>query len=180
MKTQPTCPHCHSSQAVQRVAAVVANRTRVGYIVSPEQVAQVAIRQTNLGQLLAPPPRPKSASWLLVFLLAGLLLLSVPASCMLTMVFTAIQGDTTQAAVFGGQAQRLFLLIVSLAGLASIATVVLVAHWLERRQRPTIARWNQQMARWQQAWFCYQCHLAFVPGSAKTVAPERIAQLLAA
>lgn len=179
MKTQATCPHCHSSQALQRVATVVANRTRVGYIVSPEQISQVTNRQTNLGELLAPPPRPKSGGWLLVLLLAGLFMLSIPASCVLAMIFTALQGDTTQAAIFSGQAERLFLLIIGLTGLASIIAVVLVAQWLERRQRPALEQWNRQMVRWQQAWFCYHCHVAFIPGSPKTVAPERIAQMLA-
>lgn len=178
MKTQPCCPHCHSSQAVQPVATVVGSRVRVVYRAPPEQVPQIASRQTNLSHLLAPPRRP-SGNPILLFLLAGLLMFSIPASCMLTMVFTAVQGNAMPATLFSSQAQRLFLLIVGIAGLLCITAVVFVAQWLERRQRPVVEQWQRQMTRWEQAWFCYQCHIVYVPGSSRSVAPEQMAEVLA-
>lgn len=182
MAQQAACPQCHSSAAVQPVANVVGKRVRVRYTVPAEQAPLFAQRQTNLTELLAPPPRPRSGWLLLAALLGGLLLLSVPASCIVTMLLIDVRGLDTQAAqaaLFGGPSQRLFLLIVGVAMLLSIVIVALIAYWRERRQRPEVERWTRQMNRWQQACFCYRCHVAFVPGATKAVAPEHMTQILA-
>jgi len=48
----------------------------------------------------------------------------------------------------------------------------------ERCRREAGERWNRQIARWQQSWYCHRCHVAFVAGSAQAVAPEQFGRVI--
>jgi hypothetical protein len=48
----------------------------------------------------------------------------------------------------------------------------------ERCRHEAGERWNRQIARWQQSWYCHRCHVAFVAGSAQAVAPEQFGRVI--
>lgn len=177
MSTQPICPCCHSLQATQRVAAIVTGGTQQVRVITADLMPATGVTRTNLAQMLAPPRQP-GGGWLIIMLLFGLLLLSVPASCMITAVIVGLQGQAFEAAVTSGAAERIFAAVVGVAALTSIAITVGIAQLRERSRREASERWNRQMARWQQSWYCHRCHAAFVAGSSQAVSPEQFGRLL--
>jgi preprotein translocase subunit SecG len=179
MSSQPICPCCHSPQATQRVTAIVTGGTQQVRVITADLMPAAGVSRTNLAQMLAPPRQP-SGGWLIIVLLFGLLLLSVPASCMITAVIVGLQGQAFEAAFTSGAAERIFAAVVGVAALASIAITVGIAQLGERRRRAATEQWNRQMARWQQSWYCHRCHAAFVAGSSQAVAPEQFGRILAA
>jgi hypothetical protein len=178
MSSQLMCPCCHSPQAVQRVAAIVTGGTQQVRVITADLMPAAGVSRTNLAQMLAPPRQP-GGGWLIIVLLFGLLLLSVPASCMITAVIVGLQGQAFEAAFTSGAAERIFAAVVGVAVLASIAITVGIAQLGERRRRAATEQWNRQMALWQQSWYCHRCHAAFVAGSAQAVAPEQFGEILA-
>lgn len=68
-------------------------------------------------------------------LLLGLLLLSLPASCMITAVIVGLQGYAFEAAFTSGAAERLFAGVAGVGALVAIAITVGIVHLGERRQR---------------------------------------------
>lgn len=177
MSSQPVCPCCRSPQATQRVAAIVAGGTQQVRVLTADLVPAAGVARTNLAQLLAPPRQP-GGGWLIIVLLLGLLLLSLPASCMVTAVIIGLQGQTFEAAFTSGAAERLFAGVAGVGALVAIAITVGIVQLGERRRREAGERWNRQIARWQQSWYCHRCHVAFVAGSAQAVAPEQFGRLL--
>lgn len=174
----PSCPCCHSPQAVQRVAAIVSGGTRQVRIVTADLIPAAGVSQSNLAHLLAPPRQP-GGGWLPIIALLGLLILSVPASCIVTAVIVGLQGQAFEAAFASGAAERIFLAVAGVAALVAIGLAVGLSQLGERGRREANARWNKQMARWQQSWYCHRCHATFVAGSSKAVAPEQFGQILA-
>lgn len=96
-----------------------------------------------------------------------------------TAVIVGLQGQTFEAAFTSGTAERLFAGVAGVGALVAIAITVGIAQLGERRRREAGERWNRQIARWQQSWYCHRCHVAFVAGSAQAVAPEQFGRLLA-
>ncbi|MEN9938337.1 MAG: hypothetical protein RLZZ387_4916 [Chloroflexota bacterium] len=174
----PNCPCCHSTQAVQRVAAIVSGGTRQVRVVTADLMPAAGVSRSNLAQLLAPPRQP-GGGWLTAIALLGLLILSVPASCMVTAVIVGLQGQTFEAAFASGAVERIFLAVAGVATLIAIAIAIGLSQLGERGRREASERWNRQMARWQQSWYCHRCHATFVAGTTKAVAPEQFGQLLA-
>lgn len=112
--------------------------------------------------------------------LVGLLVLSLPFSCVASMVIDELLwGANANHSFPSAELQRLFLVVFGLAVLGSVALAGLLSVWRERRQRPVREAWGRQMSRWQQAWYCYRCHRTFVAGALGAVAPEQFGQLLA-
>lgn len=177
MSSQPVCPCCRSPQATQRVAAIVTGGTQQVRVLTADLIPAAGVARTDLAQLLASPRQP-GGGWLIIVLLFGLLLLSVPASCMITAVIVGLQGQAFEAAFTSGAAERIFTAVVGVAALVSIAITVGIAQLGERRRRAATEQWNRQMARWQQSWYCHRCHAAFVAGSSQSVAPEQFGRLL--
>lgn len=144
MSNQPVCPCCRSPQSTQRVAAIVAGGTQQVRVLTADLMPAAGVARTNLAQLLAPPRQP-GGGWLIIVLLFGLLLLSLPASCMVTAVIVGLQGQAFEAAFTSGTAERLFAAVVGVAALASIAITVGIAQLGERRRRAAtsngIDRW---------------------------------------
>jgi hypothetical protein len=97
---------------------------------------------------------------------------------MLTAVIIGLQGQTFEAAFTSGAAERLFAGVASAGALVAIAITVGIAQLGERRRREAGERWNRQIARWQQSWYCHRCHVAFVAGSAQAVAPEQFGRII--
>lgn len=176
MSSQPICPCCHSPQATQRVAAIVAGGTRDVRLLTADLMPAAGVARTHLAQLLAPPRQPGGGWWIIV-LLVGLLMLSLPASCMVTAVIVGLQGQTFEAALGTGHAERIFAGIAGVGMLIAIAITVGIVQMGERGRRTAHARWQRQVARWQQSWYCHRCHVAFVAGSAQAVAPEQFGRL---
>jgi preprotein translocase subunit SecG len=174
----PNCPCCHSTQAVQCVAAIVSGGTRQVHIVTADLMPAAGVSRSNLTQLLAPPQQP-GGSWLPIVALIGLMLLSGPASCMITAVIVGLQGQTFEAAFASGTAERIFLAVAGAAALIAIGLTIGLSQLGERGRRDASDRWNRQMARWQQSWYCHRCHATFVAGTTKAVAPEQFGELLA-
>ncbi len=177
MSSQPVCPCCHSPQATQRVAAIVSGGTQQVRVLTADLLPAAGVARTDLARLLAPPRQP-GGGWLIVVLLFGLLLLSVPVSCMVTAVIVGLQGQTFEAAFTSGVAERIFAGVASVGALIAIAITVGIAQLGERRRRETRERWNRQLARWQQSWYCHRCHVAFVAGSTQAVAPEQFGRVI--
>jgi hypothetical protein len=98
---------------------------------------------------------------------------------MVTAVIVGLQGQTLEAACTSGAAERLFAGVAGVGALVAIAITVGIVQLGERRRREAGERWNRQIARWQQSWYCHRCHVAFVGGSARAVAPEQFGRLLA-
>lgn len=178
MSRQPICPCCHSPQAIQRVAAIVTGGTQQVHVITADLMPVAGVTRTNLAQLLSPPRQP-GGGWLIIMLLFGLLLLSLPASCIITAVIVGLQGQAFEAAFTSGTAERIFAAVVGVTALASVAITIAIAQLSERRRRTATGQWNRQMARWQQSWYCHRCHAAFVAGSSQAVAPEQFGQILA-
>lgn len=179
MSTQPICPHCHSAQATQRVAAIVSGGTQQVRVITADLMPAAGVARSNLAQLLAPPRKP-GGSWLMIVLLLGLLLLSVPASCLVTAGIVELQGQTFETAFASGAAERIFAGVAGVGALVAILITVGIAQLGKRRQQEASARWYAQIARWQQSWYCHRCHVAFVAGSGQVIAPEQFGQLLRA
>ncbi len=178
MSSQPICPCCHSPQATQRIAAIVTGGTQQVRVITADLMPAAGVRRTNLAQMLAPPRQP-GGGWLIIILLFGLLLLSVPASCMITAVIVGLQGQAFEAAFTSGAAERIFAGVAGFAALAAIVIAIGIAQLRERSRRAATEQWKRQMARWQQSWYCHRCHAAFVDGSAQAVAPEQFEEILA-
>lgn len=174
--SSPSCPCCCSPQAVQRVAAIVSGGTRQVRIVTADLIPAAGVSRSNLAHLLAPPRQP-GGGWLPIIALIGLLILSVPASCIVTVVIVGFQGQAFEAAFASGAAERIFLAVAGVAALIAIGLAVGLSQLGERGRREASERWNKQMARWQQSWYCHRCHVTFVAGSSKAVAPEQFGHL---
>ncbi|MGA9223873.1 MAG: hypothetical protein WBZ57_22005 [Pseudomonas graminis] len=123
------------------------------------------------------PAAPPGGS-LIVALLLGLLLLSVPARCMITVLLTGLRGHEFEVTFASGAAERLFAVVAGITALVSIAVTVGAAQLRERSRRAATAQWSRQICRWQQSWYCHRCHTAFVAGSSQAAAPEQLGQML--
>lgn len=179
MQSAPSCPCCRSPKAVQRVASIVELGPANVRIVTDDLEKAAVESRANLKQLLAPPRQP-GGSWAMIAALVGLLVLSLPFSCVISMVIDELLwGATANHSFPSAELQRLFMVVFGLAVLGSVALAGLLSVWLERRQRPVREAWGRQMSRWQQSWYCYRCHRTFVAGSPQAVAPEQFGQLLA-
>lgn len=179
MQSAPSCPCCHSPKAVQQVASIVEHGPANVRIVT-DDLRQAAVEsRANLKQLLAPPQQP-GGGWLVIAALVGLLVLSLPFSCVASMLIDGLlRGASATQSFPSAELQRLFLVVFGLAILGSLLLAGLVSLWRERRQRPVRETWGRQMSRWQQSWYCYRCHQTFVAGAPQAVAPEQFGQLLA-
>lgn len=178
MQSAPSCPCCRSPKVVQRVASIVERGPANVRIVTDDLEKADVESRTNLKQLLAPPQQP-GGGWVVFAALVGLLVMSVPFSCVASMVIDELLwGAMANHSFPSAELQRLFLVVFGLAVLASIGLAVLLSVGRERRQRPVREAWGQQMSRWQQSWYCYRCHRTFVAGSSQAVVPEQFAQLL--
>lgn len=179
MQRSPSCPCCGSPKAVQCVASIVEHGPAQVRIVT-DDLRQVAVEsRAQLKQFLAPPRQP-GGGWVVIAALLGLLVLSLPFSCVTAMLFDELLWGAAPGHSFpSAELQRLFLVVFGGAVLGSVALAGLLGAWRERRQRPAREAWGRQMRRWQQSWYCYRCHRTFVAGSARAVAPEQFGQLLA-
>ncbi|NCC31266.1 MAG: hypothetical protein EOM24_04475 [Chloroflexia bacterium] len=176
MPSQPICPCCRSPQATQRVAAIVTGGTRDVRVLTADLVPAAGVARTHLAQLLAPPREPGGGWWIIV-VLVGLLFFSVPASCLVTLLIVNLQGAALAALAGPAYAEHLFAGVASVGALLAVGLTGRCIQRDEQRRRAANERWQRQVARWQQAWYCHRCHVAFVAGSAEAVVPEQFGRL---
>jgi hypothetical protein len=74
-------------------------------------------------------------------------------------------------------AEYLFAGVASVGALLAVGLTGRCIQRDEQRRRAANERWQRQVARWQQAWYCHRCHVAFVAGSAEAVVPEQFGRL---
>ncbi|MGQ9547312.1 MAG: hypothetical protein ACUVSY_01055 [Roseiflexus sp.] len=132
MSSQPVCPCCRSPQVTRRAAAIVAGGTQQVRVPTADLIPAVGVACANLAQLLTTPCQP-CGGWPIIVLILGLLLLSLPASCMVTAVIVGLPGQTFESAFTSSAAERIFARVASVGAPVAIAITVGIVHLGERR-----------------------------------------------
>jgi hypothetical protein len=183
-----SCPHCGQRETVERVASLVAGGvtpivstvgrmpmvlgTGRAYGMTPRNTAGVGV--SGIPEYVLPPNEPEGLRYRasrhsVAMLGLGLVGLVIFAIGSVPVVTRTTIGDAIPTLPF--TAIGAILLVGALAYVAWGITQ-LVSGRARRRVRNDMARYTRAMARWNQLYYCTDCHCVFTPGMAACI-PHR-------